>query len=87
MRYFLPLALMLILTGCGSSDEATTTPSKKEATTTTIEMELNKDYEVSKGDKLVKTSSDAQVSIEKSLEGDTTTVTLLEGTATITRTN
>ena len=85
MRYFLPLALVFILTGCGSSDETTTTPLVKEPTT--INMEIDKVYEVSKGDKLVKTSTDAQVSIEKSLEGDTTTVTLLEGTATITRSN
>ena len=80
MKYFLPLALVFILTGCGSLDE-------EEKTTTTIEMEHNKGYEVSQGDKLTKTSSDAQVSIEKSLEDDTTTVTLLEGTATITRSN
>jgi len=86
MKYFLPLALVFILTGCGSSDEATTTPSKKEATTT-IEMEPNKGYAVSKGDKLIKTSRDAQVSIEKNIEDDTTTVTLVEGTATITRSN
>ena len=79
MKYFLPLALVFILTGCGSSDE--------ENVTTTIEMEPNKGYEVSKGDKLIKTSSNAQVSIEKSIAGDTTTVTLIEGTATITRSN
>jgi len=83
MKYLLPLGLLLILTGCSSSDDTNTTPSQKEQTT--INMEINKSYEVSKGDKLTKTSTDAQVSIEKSLQGDTTTVTLLQGTAQITR--
>ena len=85
MKYLLPLGLLLILTGCGSSDDTNTTPSQKEVTT--IDMEINKSYNVFKGDKLIKTSTDAQVSIEKSLEGDTTTVTLLEGSAQITRAN
>jgi len=85
MKYLLPLGLLLILTGCGSSDDTNATPSQKEQTT--INMEINKSYKVSKGDKLVKTSTDAQVSIEKSLDGDTTTVTLLEGSAQITRSN
>jgi len=81
MKYLLPLALLFAFVGC--SNESNTTSSQKEMTT--IDMEINKSYKVSKGDKLTKTSTDAQVSIEKSLQGDTTTVTLLQGTAQITR--
>ncbi len=77
MKYLLTLLTLLVLSGCGDTSEPATVESS------TIEMQLNKSYEVKKGDQLIKSAPETKVSIEKSLDGEKTTVTLLEGSAQI----
>jgi len=72
MKYLLTLITILIIAGCGDVSESNT-----------IQMETNKKYNVSKGDRLVKSTSRTIVSIERSLKDDSTNVVLLEGNAQI----
>ena len=77
MKYIRASLLVVLLAGCGgtSNDEATDIG----------DMQQNVSYSVYKGDELKKTSTDAKVSITKSLQGESTSVVLLEGTAQIIR--
>jgi len=79
MKYLLSILTLLLFLGCGESTESTSTAP------TVVEMQLNKSYSVYRGDRVNKTSSDAQISITKSIQGDTTTVLLLLGSAQIVR--
>jgi len=83
MKYIIASLLVVLLAGCGgvSNDEAASVVTGQ----TVIDMQENVSYSVYKGDTLQKTSSDAKVSITKALQGDVTTVVLLEGTAQIIR--
>ena len=50
-----------------------------------IELEIDKLYTVNEGDKLKKTSDDAEVTITKNIQTNITTVILTKGSATITQ--
>jgi len=82
MKYIYTLLLVALFTGCGGSSEDSSPQSSQSVV---IEMQLNQDYTVYKGDTLVKTSDDAKVSITKNTQEDISTVVLLEGTANIIR--
>ena len=85
MKYIWTLAALLLI-GCGDAAERTQqTPPAKRATV--IEMQLSTPYQVYTGDKVEKSSADAEIAITKPLEGDTTTVELLSGSAQIIRAN
>jgi len=86
MKYLWTLAAVLII-GCSDNADTTTYTPDSSQSTTVIEMQRNKVYTVSTGDVVKKTSADAEVAITKALEGDTTTVELLSGTAQIIRAN
>ena len=83
MKYILTLLTLMLFLGCGdATDETTPAPAA-----IIIEMEPNRSYIVYSGDLLEKTSDNAEVSITKTAQDDTTTVVLLVGTAQITRAN
>ena len=82
MKYIYTTLLLLVLQGCGGWDETTT---QIEQAVVIVEMIPGKSYTVYKGDKLVKTSDDAQVSILKNTQDDTSSVTLTQGSANIIR--
>ena len=77
----LSIALLLFI-GC-SSDEST--PVQQSATI--IEMQPEQSYTVTPGDRLEKTSDDAEVSITTNIQDNTTEVILISGTAQIIRAN
>ena len=83
MKYIFTLLTLLLFLGCGdATDETTPAP-----VVTIIEMEPNRSYTVYSGDRLEKTSDNAEVSITKTAQDDITTVVLLVGTAQIIRAN
>lgn len=83
MKYIWTLTALLFI-GCGDATDSTQqTPPAQSATV--IEMQLSTPYEVYTRDKVEKTSADAEIAITKPLEGDTTTVELLSGSAQIIR--
>ena len=84
MKYLLTLLTLLLFIGCGETPEETAAPVP---TVTIIEMEPNLSYTVYTGDRLEKTSDDAQISMTKTAQDDTTIVVLLEGSAQIIRIN
>ena len=85
IKYIIPTLILLLLSGCGSSDNNVNDKNKAKVSTV-IDMQKDVKYSVYHGDELRKTSSDAVVSIEKATQGEkTTTVVLLEGTAQIIR--
>ncbi len=80
MKYLLTLAALLFI-GCGDTQETPQAAASSSAT----EMVVNKSYTVYPGDHVDKMSADTQLKITKSIEGETTTVILLEGSAKLTR--
>jgi len=82
MKYIYIVLVLLALQGCGGSNESS---AQKEISTVTIDMELNKSYTMYTGDKVIKTSEDTQVSIVKNAQDETSTLTLLKGSANILR--
>ena len=84
MKYLFTLLTLLIFTGCGETEEQAVASAP---TVTIIEMEPNKSYTVYTGDRLEKTSDDAQISMTKTAQDDRTIVVLLEGSAQIIRNN
>ena len=81
MKYLLILVTLLIV-GCGETQDAYTPPTPAAST---IDMELNRAYAVSTGDRVDNASSDAELKIVKDLEGETTQVTLVLGSAQLIR--
>jgi len=77
----LSIALLLFV-GC-SSDESTSV----QQSPTVIEMQPEQSYTVNRGDRLEKTSTDAEVSITTNIQDNTTEVVLVSGTAQIIRAN
>jgi hypothetical protein len=84
MKYIFTLITLLFFLGCDNTTEKAVTAAPS---VTTIEMELNRSYIVYTGDRLEKTSDDAQISMTKTAQDDTTTVVLLQGSAQIIRIN
>ena len=80
----LSLALLLFV-GCSSDTTDESTPV--EQSVTVIEMQPQQSYTVSPGDRLEKTSDDAEVSITTNIHDNTTEVILISGTAQIIRAN
>jgi len=76
------LLLLLIFQGCGETDGTDTEVTQKAQV---IEMEPNKNYTVYTGDKIIKTTDDAQISILKNTQDETSSVTLIQGSANIIR--
>ena len=83
MKYLLILSTLLFI-GCGDAQEGDKSPAN---TSSTINMVLNKSYNVHTGDHVQKKSSDTQVEIIKNVEDKETTVTLLQGSAQLIRAN
>ena len=86
MKYIMIVIASIFLIGCGGTNESKkirmeTYESKK------ITMEIGKIYTVNEGDKLEKTSEDAEVIINKNAKTEITTVELTKGSTTITRGN
>ena len=82
MKYIYITLVLLTLQGCGGSSDNSI---PQETATVSIAMELNKSYTVYTGDKLSKTSENTQVSIVKNTQDETSTLTLLKGSANILR--
>jgi len=81
-KIFILLISTILFTGCGGSDGGSGTG---ESADKDVNMVVNTAYTVYPGNKLIKGSNLAQVSISH-IDGQTTsTVTLLDGNATIIR--
>jgi len=78
MKKIALLSLALLLVGCNQIDEGSGTQNSS-----TTQMQLETPYELHKGDKLLRNSSDTLVTIDKNSEKEYSTVTLLEGSAKI----
>jgi len=83
MKYLFTLITLLFI-GCGDAQESNYTPP---ITNSTIDMVIEKSYGVSKGDRVENASDDAEVKVVKNIEGDATSVTLIVGSAQLTRAN
>ena len=81
MKYLLTLTALLFI-GCGDVQESPKTP-----TTTTIDMVINKSYQVHTGDRIDNASSDAELKIITIIEGEEKEVTLITGNAQLIRSN
>ena len=79
MKYLLILTALLFI-GCSDTQDSPTAASS-------IDMVLNKSYNVSTGDRVEKKSSDAQVEIIEDIEDEVTSVTLVQGSAQLIRAN
>jgi len=84
------LFLSLIFTACGGGGGGTTTQETQTDTTTQsvpqskkVVLQQGELYQLSKGDKIIKDSSDARVEIKHNLSNNTTTIKLLSGEAHI----
>ena len=80
----LSIALLLFV-GCSSDSAEEST--QVQQTSNIIEMQQDQRYTVARGDRLEKTSDDAEVSITTNIQDNTTEVILLSGTAQIIRAN
>jgi len=86
MKYIFTLLTLLLFLGC--SDTVDETQNQEVTTTaTTLEMEVDRSYTVNKGDRLERTSEPTEISIDRNVQDDTTTVILLTGSAQIIRAN
>jgi len=82
------LATLLSLTGCGggsSSGNGGNTPGTPPSGPAEIDMQQNRHYTVYHGDKIIKTSDDAEVTIVHKDGQQQSTVTLIAGSAQIIR--
>jgi len=87
MKYIYTVVMMVLLSGCGGTSDEKRPAAQVEVESNVVEMELNHSYSVYEGDVLTKTSPNTKVSIVKVTQSDISTVTLLEGSAQITRAN
>ena len=85
MRSIILSLALLLFVGCSSDSTEESTPVQQSATV--IEMQPEQSYTVAPGDRLEKTSEDAEVSITTNIQDNTTEVVLLNGTAQIIRAN
>lgn len=83
MKYLFTLITLLFI-GCGETPEQ---DNAQVAPSTVIDMQINKSYSVSTGDRVDNASSDAEVKVVKNIEGETTNVTLILGSAQLIRKN
>jgi len=84
MKYLLTLITLLFI-GCGDAPE--NTQATPVATTSTIDMVLNRSYPVYTGDRVDNASSDAELKIITIIEGEEKEVTLIAGSAQLIRSN
>jgi len=77
----LSIALLLFV-GCSSDSTEESTQGSN-----IVEMQEDQSYTVARGDRLEKTSDDAEVAITTNIQDNTTEVVLLSGTAQIIRAN
>jgi ABC-type Fe3+-hydroxamate transport system substrate-binding protein len=84
MKYLLTLIALLFI-GCGDTPENTTT--QPEASTITIDMVLNKSYQITTGDRVDNASTDAELKVITSIEGSDKEVMLIAGSAQLIRSN
>lgn len=80
MKYLLTLIALLFI-GCGEAPEETTPQ------TNTIDMVLNKSYTIHTGDKINNASDDAKLKFIEEIESEDKEVTLIAGSAQLTRTH
>jgi len=73
---------LLFFVGCSSDNAEESTQGSN-----IIEMQQEQSYTVARGDRLEKTSDDAEVAITTNIQDNTTEVILLSGTAQIIRAN
>ena len=73
---------LLFFVGCSSDSAEESTEGSN-----IIEMQQDQSYTVARGDRLEKTSDDAEVAITTNIQDNTTEVILLSGTAQIIRAN
>ena len=86
MKHFIYFSTMLfMLSGCGGGSSSGGDSSTPSGNPTEITMEIDTPYTVYSGDSIVKTSSPAFVKIYHTDGSSESTVTLIEGSATIIR--
>jgi len=86
MKYLLTLITLLFI-GCGDAPESATTTPITTASSSTIDMVLNKSYPVYTGDRIDNASSDAELKIVTVIEGEEKEATLIMGSAQLIRSN
>ena len=85
MKYLLTLIALLFI-GCGDTAENTTI-QPEASSTITIDMVLNKSYQITTGDRVDNASTDAELKVITSIEGSDKEVMLIAGSAQLIRAN
>lgn len=88
MKYIVAAIAIIFLVGCNESTSQSLSTDVEQGESSSaqnkrVDMQINKTYEVNKGDKLFKEGADAEVKISKNSKSDTSYVTLIEGKAYI----
>ena len=85
-RKIILLSIPLILLACGGGGwDISEDTSGGGETSNTVTMVINASYTLSSGDKILPTSTNPDIRIEKSSNSNSSNVTLLSGSAQITR--
>ncbi len=86
MKFLYPFIALLFI-GCGDAVDTTSERPSTIQQSAAIDMVINQPYSVNKGDYVGNQSTDAQVKIIKDVEGEATSVTLIQGSAQLIRAN
>jgi len=84
-KIFILVIITILFTGCGGEGNGGGGSSTGEPADKDVTMELNKAYTVYPGNKLIKDSTSAKISITHNDGRSTSTVILLTGNASIIR--